>query len=137
MDWCQATYSRTDATEWVIRATADRTAGAAAHFVIADDQHPFLGVVGIEGIAADCDVAAIGYWVATPYAGRGIAPRAIRAAAAWTFAHTHVTELLAFIAPANTRSRRAAEKVGFILREPHPRRVAPLEQLTYGLVRAG
>jgi RimJ/RimL family protein N-acetyltransferase len=57
--------------------------------------------------------AEIGYSVAQPYRGRGIATEAVAALVAETFARLHLRKLRAYCVPENVPSRAVLANVGF------------------------
>jgi ribosomal-protein-alanine N-acetyltransferase len=103
-------YTRKDAEEWIrrIRSATPETAFAIA----AGDE-----VVGGIGYMPQADVARftaeIGYWLAEPYWGRGIATRAVRALVDHLFATTDLVRLYAYVFETNPASARVLEKAGF------------------------
>lgn len=57
--------------------------------------------------------AMIGYWLATPSAGRGLGTAAIREAIGWARDHLDVDTIWAVVAEPNAASRRVLESNGF------------------------
>jgi [ribosomal protein S5]-alanine N-acetyltransferase len=74
-------------------------------------------VVGSIGIFPDSDIyrknAAIAYWIAEPYWGKGIAPAAIKLIVEYGFATFDIDRVYAKPFGRNKGSRRALEKAGF------------------------
>jgi RimJ/RimL family protein N-acetyltransferase len=62
----------------------------------------------------------VGWRLARPAWGRGIATEAARAALSWAWEHLDVSEVLAIVDPGNARSLRVCDKLGM---EPRPDRV--------------
>jgi RimJ/RimL family protein N-acetyltransferase len=60
----------------------------------------------------DCVEPELAYSLDQPFWGHGFAAEAARAAAGWAFARFDFPRLASFIAPANLRSVRVAEKLG-------------------------
>jgi RimJ/RimL family protein N-acetyltransferase len=56
----------------------------------------------------------IGYWVAEPARGRGVATRALRLLAAWGHEDLELQRVELITDPDNIASQRVAEKVGFV-----------------------
>jgi RimJ/RimL family protein N-acetyltransferase len=84
-------------------------------FAIATDAE-LIGGIGLHR----CDdvhrrSAEIGYWLAVPFWGRGIATRAVRAFADWAFAKHDLVRLFAGVFDTNPASARVLEKAGFTL----------------------
>jgi RimJ/RimL family protein N-acetyltransferase len=74
----------------------------------------FAGIVGLYHPAHFPEVE-IGWAVLEPFEGRGIAHEAARAALDWAWANTHLDSLVSYIAPANARSLRLAERLGAVV----------------------
>jgi RimJ/RimL family protein N-acetyltransferase len=62
----------------------------------------------------------VGWRLARPAWGRGIATEAARAALSWAWEHLDVSEVLAIVDPGNARSLRVCDKLGM---EPRPDRI--------------
>ncbi|MGZ8178309.1 GNAT family N-acetyltransferase [Williamsia sp. SKLECPSW1] len=113
-------YSRSDAVEFVDRASAQVWPG----FVVAitEEDDALLGTCHLRIRDEDSDVVAIGYMVSPVARGRGIATRATRLLIdyAWTIG-AHRVALDAFAT--NTASRTVAVRCGMtqegVLREAH------------------
>jgi len=58
--------------------------------------------------------ARIGYWLAGPARGRGVATHAVRLLAGWAFADLGLARLEITCAPDNLASQRVAERCGFV-----------------------
>ncbi len=73
--------------------------------------------VGGIGIVPMTDVerysAEIGYWIAEPHWGRGIASRAVEAFTRFVFSETEFVRLFAHVFSENRASRRVLEKAGY------------------------
>ncbi len=68
-----------------------------------------LGLVR-RGVAQAC---TMGYWIGEPYAGQGYMTRAVKAVARHAFDELRLRRIEAACLPANERSRRLLERVGF------------------------
>jgi [ribosomal protein S5]-alanine N-acetyltransferase len=68
-----------------------------------------LGLVR-RGVAQAC---TMGYWIGEPFAGQGYMTRAVKAVARHAFDELHLRRIEAACLPANQRSRRLLERVGF------------------------
>lgn len=98
--------------------------------------------VGGIGFSAGADVerfsAEIGYWLAEPFWGRGIAADALRLTSDYAFATCNVLRLFALPFADNTRSIRVLEKAGYtcegILRASSVKFGEPRDQAIYALV---
>ena len=102
-------YTRRDARAWIERALDTET-----HFAVASPQELIGGI----GFQPQEDVyrrsAEIGYWIAEPYWGRGIATRALVAVTAYAFAHFDLVRLYACVFAGNAASERVLEKAGYV-----------------------
>jgi ribosomal-protein-alanine N-acetyltransferase len=112
MPWYRSTYAPNDAAEWVRRSCAQHEAESSYHFAICDDADHLIGVISLEDVDARTGLAMLGYWVATPATGRGVATAAIGQLMTWAAAHTAIRRVWALIAPDNAASRRVAEANG-------------------------
>src|SRR5689334_10740935 len=98
--------------------------------------------VGGIGFSPGTDVerfsAEIGYWLAEPFWGRGIAPEALRIVSDYAFNNCNVLRLFALPFADNLRSRRVLEKAGYtleaILRASSVKFGEPRDQALYALV---
>jgi RimJ/RimL family protein N-acetyltransferase len=76
------------------------------------------GAAGAGASRAQAATAEVGYWVAAPARGRGVAPRALDAACEWAFStidNPPLRRLELIHAVGNRASCRVAEKAGFTL----------------------
>jgi RimJ/RimL family protein N-acetyltransferase len=105
-------YTESDADAWLAFVGE-----GASHFgfAIADDRELIGGI----GLQVQDDVhrrsAEIGYWVAEPFWGRGIATWAVRAVTEWGFAELDVVRIYAAVFESNPASARVLEKCGYEL----------------------
>lgn len=92
------------------------------------DGPPFIGFVGLNEPRFDAHftpAVEVGWRLAREHWGRGYATEAARAAIGFGFDDLGLDEIVAMVAPANTPSRRVAERLG-MTRDPaddfdHPR----------------
>jgi RimJ/RimL family protein N-acetyltransferase len=70
-----------------------------------------LGSAGLW--TAQNGVGEVGYWVAAPARGRGVAVRAVCLMAAWGFQERGYARIQLHTLPGNRASERVAEKAGF------------------------
>ena len=100
--------------------------------------------VGGTGFAPGADVerysAEVGYWLAEPFWGRGIAPDAVRLLSAYAFETCNMLRLFALPFADNARSIRVLEKAGYTreatLRASSVKNGIPKDQALYALVSA-
>lgn len=84
---------------WIARETKSRS---------------FVGIGGLRQVAVeDTEEIEIGYALAPPWWGQGLATELARAAAQAAFREIQLPALVSFTLPTNARSRRVMEKVGF------------------------
>lgn len=57
----------------------------------------------------------LGYWLAEPYWGKGIATAAVRAMTEWGFSNLQINRIFAYVFGWNPASARVLEKAGFTL----------------------
>lgn len=100
-------YSIADAISWLATVPA-RPMVARANFAIT--LKGVEGYVGTMGI-----VERLGYWLARPFWGRGIATEAARAIVEWYFASGGAEPLRSGILSGNVASLRVQEKLGFVV----------------------
>jgi RimJ/RimL family protein N-acetyltransferase len=107
-------YTEQDAVEFVA-GSDQRWAGGAASFAAVDaGTGELLGSVGVVGRSEAGD-AEIGYWVAAPARGRGVATRAIVQLCRWLFEEQGAIRISWHSVAGNVASRRVAESAGFVL----------------------
>jgi RimJ/RimL family protein N-acetyltransferase len=105
-------YRREHAHDWVADAPGDWSAGRFGALAIADASNDrFLGAIGIRPIEENR--ASIGYWIAPPERGRGVATAAVRLLGHWALRRLGLRRLELYHFVGNVGSARVAEKVGF------------------------
>jgi RimJ/RimL family protein N-acetyltransferase len=104
-------YTRTDAEAWIARCAAQ--AGQATHLAIDVDGVSVGGVGFDRGRDVYRLTADIGYWLAEPFWGRGLATVALRAATTHAFARFDLERLQAAVFEWNPASVRVLEKAGY------------------------
>ena len=129
-------YTRPDAVDW-IRHTKEYEPGTI--LAIATSEEAIGGV----SLNRQDDVyrhsAELGYWLAEPYWGRGIATRAVRATCGVGFQDQDLARIFACVFEENIRSCRVLEKTGFTLEGVHRKAVfkngALTDEKMYALLR--
>lgn len=104
-------YTLEDAKAYIYRinAATPRTAFAVA------TENEAIGSIGIyPGKDVHCHSAEMGYWLAEPYWGRGIMPRAVKIITAFAFDQLNLLRVFAEPYTTNPASARVLEKAGFI-----------------------
>lgn len=130
-------YQREDADSYIGLVTAPESTNV--HLCVEVEGH----AAGAISVLFKTDVnrrsAEIGYWLARPQWGRGIASAAVRALSAYAFAHFDLCRLYAVVFAPNIGSARVLEKAGFELEGRLRRSVTKdgqtLDALLYALVR--
>lgn len=130
-------YTAADAQAFLERACAEQPRQA---FAIANS-HELIGGIGLH---RQDDVyrrsAEIGYWLALPFWGQGIATRAVRALSDWAFANLDLVRLYAGVFETNPASARVLEKAGFTLEARHRQQITKdgrsFDELLYAKLRA-
>lgn len=109
------------AGRWIEAQARGRADGTRFSFaVVEQDGMQPVGHVAVKRASAGADCAEIGYWTSAHARGRGIAPRAVDAAARWALHGAGGPGLarLELLHPVgNTASCRVAAKCGFTLLE--------------------
>ncbi len=104
-------YGEEDARAYLAQA---RKQQPEATFAIAVDGTA-VGSIGFTlGHNVERISAELGYWLAEPYWGRGIATEAVRAVTAYAIAEHGLTRVFALPFAGNAASCRVLEKVGFV-----------------------
>ena len=78
-------------------------------------QAAFIGFIGLAVPASEASFTPcveIGWRLARPWWGQGLATEGAQAALAYGFQHLALSEIVSFTVPGNTRSRRVMEKLG-------------------------
>ena len=113
-------YTRADAVAW-IRQVRERDVGTV--LAIATPRE----LIGSIGVYPKDDVyrrsAELGYWVADPFWGRGIATSAVEAVCKIAFTTTSLNRIFACVFEDNVPSCRVLENCGFTLEGVHRKAV--------------
>jgi RimJ/RimL family protein N-acetyltransferase len=117
-------YTREDAISYVgMAATAP---GTRAFLAFAEDE--LVGSFSVMELDLDARYGEIGYWVAAPARGRGLATRALTLLRDWAAGELGLELIHLLIHEDNVRSRRLAERTAFLdtgERRPAPRTREP------------
>jgi [ribosomal protein S5]-alanine N-acetyltransferase len=104
-------YTEEDAEAWLIHA---RHQEIETNFVIANEQE----LIGAIGINLQDDVnrfsAEIGYWLAEPFWGKGIATQALKKFTEFTFDNFNLNRIYANVFEGNPASEKILVKAGYI-----------------------
>jgi RimJ/RimL family protein N-acetyltransferase len=108
-------YGETEARAYLRRAADGWDGGARATFAVVDagDRGPPLGAADLHAFDWDLRVADVGYWVAAPARGRGVARRAVELLAGWAFGTLGLERLELHANEGNAASQAVARRAGF------------------------
>jgi RimJ/RimL family protein N-acetyltransferase len=109
-------YTEEHARAWLRRVADGRAAGARMTFAIVDAPagDALLGAAGLNVIDHAQRTADVGYWLAAPARGRGVATRAVELIAAWSFDTLGLARLELRAQEHNHASRAVAGRAGFM-----------------------
>jgi RimJ/RimL family protein N-acetyltransferase len=111
-----APFSADDGARFIANANDQWDRGEAAYLAIVDaDDGRVLGGCDLSDLdgARDGEPVDVGYWIAAPERGRGLAGRAIGQLVEWAAAELGATRFFLEVEPDNTPSVRLAERLGF------------------------
>ena len=115
--WTKATpYTEQDARSFFTCQEEARRRGEELSFAFVEPGDPevVLGGGSLYAVDREAGRAAVGYWLAPRSRGRGVATHATRLMARWAFEGLGVARLELTCGPDNERSRRVAERCGFV-----------------------
>lgn len=132
-------YRREDADGFVTAvAPATWADGGALFAVDRQDDGALLCSIGLFPPSEGFGEA--GYWTVAEHRGRGYTAEALRVLADWTFTEVGLGRLELHVDPANTGSRRVAERAGFtvegLVRQRFLHRGRPSDVLLYARLAA-
>jgi RimJ/RimL family protein N-acetyltransferase len=113
MPWCKPNYSLQDAVGWIAfceRAWEQGTEFPLGVFEISSGR--LVGGTGINHINSAYRIGNVGYWVATPFTGRGFARTAARMTASIGFSDLGFTRLEIAVLTHNRASQKVADALG-------------------------
>lgn len=101
--------------DYIERQLTRLAEGRSVQFVIADrrSDQP-LGQIGLSLKDLDQGRASIGYWIAEPHRGRGLASEALHTLVDWASGLDEVSRLELYVEPWNVGSCKVAESAGFV-----------------------
>jgi len=112
---------------FVARVVAQRARGGpdgAAYAIVVDGA--FAGIVDLHDAIPGVRSASMGYWLGTPYTGRGWMTKSVIALAAIGFGDFGLQRIEIYADAENLRSRHVAERAGFALEVIRPSRFAAI-----------
>jgi RimJ/RimL family protein N-acetyltransferase len=104
-------YTEADARAFLEHSRRSWELGEAYGFAIVDDAGDLLGAIGMRVLRFR--TGHIGYWIAAPARGRGLATNALKALCRWAVEDLGLERLELVTDPQNAGSQRVAEKAGF------------------------
>jgi RimJ/RimL family protein N-acetyltransferase len=103
---------------WFDAMPSEREQGTALRMLIAEaGDGARLGAIALDHFDWAAQTAEIGYWVAEPARGRGVASAAVALLTDWAFAELGLAEIVALLDADNAPSQRTLERCGFLLDE--------------------
>jgi RimJ/RimL family protein N-acetyltransferase len=111
--------TQASATRWIEGWELRRSTGVALDMVVADPTDDrVVGEIGLSRFDGRRRAAMIGWWVAAPERGRGIATRAVRTVVDWVLDPERLDAVLAEIDGTNLASAHVALNAGFVELRP-------------------
>ena len=132
-------YTLADADHFLER-TAETTArqGSPLHFAIRNAESELIGACGFEDLIAG-HKAEVGYWLAKPFWGQGIATEVVGALCRFAISEWNLVRITAHVFSFNAASARVLEKNGFelegVLKKHHRKAGRFLDSKLYALVK--
>jgi ribosomal-protein-serine acetyltransferase len=121
MPWCKPDYALADAQAWIDASSAAwQRRSEFPMGIVERSTGRIIGATGISQLNTAFRIGNIGYWVGTPYAGRGVARLAAQLVARFGFDELALTRLEIVTLTHNHASQRVAEALGAV-RECHAR----------------
>jgi [ribosomal protein S5]-alanine N-acetyltransferase len=111
-------YPRGGGLRFAASAVAAWNKGNERTFMVTE-HGALAGLVSLMAVNRVRASAQVGYWIAVPYWGRGIASEALRLAVQFGFGELHLVELGAGCLAVNGASARVLEKNGFVEQAPY------------------
>lgn len=113
LPWCKLDYALADASAWISYSQSAWLNRSEFPLGIVDaDSGQVIGGTGISQINKPSRMGNIGYWVGTPYVGRGVAQFAAKQAAYLGFNELGLSRLEIVALTHNLASQRVAEALG-------------------------
>lgn len=112
-------YPADGARTFIRRSIAQREQGTDFVFALVAGGR-LVGACALHGVGGAPPSAELGYWVGTPYQGRGHASSGARQVVDWGFGELALDRLTADCLERNAPSRRLLEKLGFRVRDRRP-----------------
>ncbi|MFC3531059.1 GNAT family N-acetyltransferase [Vogesella facilis] len=112
LPWVETSQTEAQVREFLQLRACERRLGASRTCLIELDGQP-VGVCDLHSISHHDRRAAIGYWLADAYVGRGILPQALQQLLSCAYRELGLYRIEIITAAANLRSCAVAERMGF------------------------
>ncbi len=106
-------YRAEHALQWLEASEGALREGTSIHWLVVDGEDALLASVGLVEIHAERGHAEIGYWVAAPARGRGVATRAVLLVRDWAHGELGLGTVEILANEDNLASRAVALRAGF------------------------
>jgi RimJ/RimL family protein N-acetyltransferase len=107
-------YTREDALEFIASSQRDAETGESVGVLAFDDRTgELLGSLSIMDLLAEPGYGEIGYWLAAPARGRGIATRAVRLLTDWGHETLQLDRIEIIVHQDNTASHGVPQRAGY------------------------
>ena len=106
-------YLREHSSGYLERVAAEREAGTSLAFLAVDEEGALLGNFSVMELDRRPGYGEIGYWVAAPARGRGVATRATRLLTEWGHAELGLERIEIIVHRDNAPSHRVPERLGY------------------------
>ena len=113
LPWLDKNTTVADTLAFIALMGHQRSEGSASVFCVVSDGI-LVGLCGFNRIDWENRYANIGYWIAERSSGRGLAVTACRRLESLGFDEMGLNKLQIHVAEGNLKSRRVAEKLGFV-----------------------
>ena len=107
-------YTREDALAWIAISELELSAGRAIDWVAVDADDAIVASVAIQQLDRERGTGEVGYWVAAPARGRGIAARAVRLVSEWAVRELGLRSLEIMAHEDNAPSQAVARAAGYL-----------------------
>jgi RimJ/RimL family protein N-acetyltransferase len=116
LPWAHGSYGRADGLRFVRDSVAAWAEGRAHDFAIRarDDDERHLGNISVWPTSRREQSGEIGYWIATPESGKGLATEAGARVLQVAFEELGLHRVILRVAVGNEASERVADKLGFV-----------------------
>ena len=131
-------YTEADA-DWWVGHCEEHLNQTQTTFALRSPSGDLIGGIGVVGVWTEGDHSAeFGYWLAQPFRGQGLMPRAISSFSEHAFQQLRVHRLYATPFSFNSASHRSLEKAGFeregLLRHYHCKQGTYIDAIIYGRI---